>query len=121
MKWSWTTGSTSRCPRWQRRRGAASWRRLLSPPVTPRSAIRWRHYTNLEPWLAHHVYHRQLPDAFLKWHWDYYRQLLAYRQQPSAPEAMRLSGEFDELFSTVTGYAGLDQRIAKTKANKGSC
>jgi len=33
---------------------------------------------------------------------------------------MRLSGAFDELFSTVTGYAALDQRIAKTKANKGS-
>jgi hypothetical protein len=32
---------------------------------------------------------------------------------------MRLSGAFDELFSTVTGYAGLGQRIAKTKANKG--
>ncbi|MGO9257171.1 MAG: hypothetical protein ACLQU1_12830 [Bryobacteraceae bacterium] len=32
---------------------------------------------------------------------------------------MRLSSAFDELFSTVTGYDALDQRIAKTKANKG--
>ena len=32
---------------------------------------------------------------------------------------MRLSGVFDELFSTETGYAGLDQRIAKTHADKG--
>ncbi|MGO9261858.1 MAG: hypothetical protein ACLQU1_36980 [Bryobacteraceae bacterium] len=43
----------------------------------------------------------------------------ATRQQPSAEEAMRLSGAFDELFSTVTGYDALDQRIAKTQANKG--
>ena len=30
-----------------------------------------------------------------------------------------MSGVFDELFSTETGYAALDDRIAKTKANKG--
>jgi hypothetical protein len=75
-----------------------------------------RHYKILEPCVA---YHRQLLDAFLKRYWDYYKELLAYRQQPRAEEAMRLSGAFDELFSTVTDYAALDQRIAKTKANKG--
>jgi len=75
-----------------------------------------RHYKNLEPCVA---YHGQLLDAFLKRYWDYYKELRAYRQQPSAEEAMRLSGAFDELFSTVTGYAALDQRIAKTQANKG--
>lgn len=75
-----------------------------------------RHYKNLEPCVA---YHRQLLDGFLKRYWDYYKELLAYRQQPCAEEAIRLSGAFDELFSTATGYAALDQRIAKTKANKG--
>jgi hypothetical protein len=75
-----------------------------------------RHYKHLEPCVA---YHGQLLDAFLKRYWNYYKELLAYRQQPSAEEAMRLSGVFDELFSTVTGYGALDQRIAKTKANKG--
>lgn len=88
--------------------------------VTEELGLCWihdgRHYKNLEPCVA---YHRQLLDAFLKRYWDYYKELLAYRQQPSAEEAMRLSGAFDELFSTVTGYAALDQRIAKTKANKG--
>jgi hypothetical protein len=34
---------------------------------------------------------------------------------PVQREAMRLSGAFGELFSTVTGYAALDQRVAKTK------
>ena len=33
---------------------------------------------------------------------------------------MRLAGEFDELFSTETGYDALDERIAKTKAKKES-
>jgi hypothetical protein len=88
--------------------------------VTEELGLCWihagRHYKNLEPWVA---YHRQLLNAFLERYWDYYKELLAYRQQPSAAEAMRLSGVFDELFSTVTGYAALDQRIAKTKADKG--
>jgi hypothetical protein len=88
--------------------------------VTEELGLCWihdgRHYKNLAPWL---VYNRQLLDAFQKRYWDYYKELLTYRQQPSAEEAMRLSGVFDELFSTETGYAALDQRIAKTKAHKG--
>jgi hypothetical protein len=89
--------------------------------VTEELGLCWihdgRHYKHLQPCVA---YHGQLLDAFLKRYWDFYKELLAYRQRPSAAEAMRLSGAFDELFSTVTGYAALDQRIAKTKANKGS-
>lgn len=88
--------------------------------VTEELGLCWihdgRHYKNLEPWL---LYHRQLLDGFRKSYWDYYKELLSYRQQPSATEAIRLSGVFDQLFSTVTGYAALDLRIAKTKANKG--
>jgi len=88
--------------------------------VTEELGLCWihdgRHYKNLGPWL---VYHRQLLDGFQTKYWDYYKELLAYRQQPSAEEAKRLSGVFDELFSTQTGYAALDDRIAKTKANKG--
>ena len=88
--------------------------------VTEELGLCWihdgRHYKNLEPWVP---YHRQLLDGFGKRYWDYYKELLAYRQQPSAEEALRLSGAFDELFATVTGYDALDQRIAKTKANKG--
>jgi len=33
-------------------------------------------------------------------------------------EHLRLGNEFDNLFSTVTGYDALDQRIAKTRAKK---
>ena len=88
--------------------------------VTEELGLCWihdgRHYKNLTPWL---VYHRQLLDGFQTKYWDYYKELLTYRQQPSAEEAKRLSGVFDELFSTQTGYTALDDRIAKTKANKG--
>jgi hypothetical protein len=87
--------------------------------VTEELGLCWihegRHYKNLEPWM---IYNRQQLDAFQKRYWDYYKELLAYRQQPSAEEAKRLSGVFDELFSTETSYAALDQRIAKTKAHK---
>ncbi len=89
--------------------------------VTAELGLCWihdgRHYKNLEPGVA---YHGQLLDAFLKRYWDYYKELLAYRKQPRAAEALRLSGAFDQLFSTVTGYDALDRRIAKTQANKGS-
>jgi hypothetical protein len=88
--------------------------------VTEELALCWihdgRHYKRLEPLAA---YHGQLLDGFRERYWNYYKELLYYRQQPNAAEAMRLSGAFDELFSTVTGYDALDQRIAKTKANKG--
>ena len=88
--------------------------------VTEELGLCWihdgRHYKNLAPWL---LCHRQLLDGFETKYWDYYKELLAYRQQPRAEEAIRLSGVFDELFSTQTGYAALDDRIAKTKAHKG--
>jgi hypothetical protein len=74
-----------------------------------------RHYKKLSPMVG---YHRQQLEAFRGKFWDYYRQLLAYRQQPTLAEKKRLSQEFDTLFATQTGYETLDERIAKTKAKK---
>jgi hypothetical protein len=62
--------------------------------------------------------HQQYLDAFRERFWDYYGQLAEYRQSPSAKQAGTLAEEFDELFSTVTGYDLLDQRITKTRAKK---
>lgn len=62
--------------------------------------------------------HREILNDFLKRFWNYYDQLLIYRQSPSAAEHQRLSAEFDHLFSTQTGYAELDKRIAKTLSKK---
>lgn len=64
--------------------------------------------------------HRDLLAGFLHDFWDYYDQLLLYRQRPSPQEALRLETAFDQLFATHTGYAQLDERIAKTRANKDS-
>ena len=74
-----------------------------------------RHFKKLEP---HFEQHRQMVDDFLTQYWEYYRELLAYRERPSQPEAERLSGAFDQLFSSVTGYTALDERIAQTQAKK---
>ena len=87
--------------------------------VTEELALCWihdgRHYKKLVPYVAHH---RQLLDAFQKRYWVFYKQLLDYREHPTTEDRVRLSDEFDELFSTVTGYDALDKRIAKTKAKK---
>ena len=76
-----------------------------------------RHYKKLSPVVALHC---ALLDGFLNHFWDYYDQLLAYRQDPTAEESQRLATEFDNLFTPNTGYVELDQRIAKTKAKKES-
>jgi hypothetical protein len=87
--------------------------------LTEELALCWvhdgRHYKKLEPVVA---LHRQAVDSFLERYWDYYDELLTYPQQPRPEEAARLSKTFDELFSTTTGYAALDERIAKTQAKK---
>jgi hypothetical protein len=87
--------------------------------VTEALALCWvhegRHYKKLLPFVAHH---RALLDEFLGRFWRYYDQLLAYRQQPTREERARLAARFDELFATMTGYAALDERIAKTRAKK---
>jgi regulator of replication initiation timing len=76
-----------------------------------------RAYKKLEPVIA---LHRQQLAGFLKNYWDYYHQLLAYREKPTAEERKRLESQFDILFATKTGYDDLDQRIAKTRAKKTS-
>jgi hypothetical protein len=87
--------------------------------VTDELSLCWihagRHYKKLIPHLA---YHRQLLDDFLQRYWDFYGQLIAYRGHPTEEDRLRLTGEFDDLFSTVSGYDALDERIAKTKAKK---
>jgi transposase IS66 family protein len=75
-----------------------------------------RHYKKLVPYVP---YHRTLVADFVQRFWTYYDQLRAYREQPTPEEAARLDGAFEALFSTVTGYQALDERIAKTRAKKG--
>jgi hypothetical protein len=87
--------------------------------VTEELASCWvhegRHYKKLTPYVPDH---RRLVDAFLERFWAFYDELLTYRQQPTAAAHARLGAAFDVLFSTVTGYSALDERIAKTQAKK---
>jgi len=89
--------------------------------VTQELALCWIHdgrlYKKLDPCIP---YHRQLLDSFLDQYWDFYKQLLTYQQHPTMDEHTQLGKEFDKLFSTVTGYYALDQRIAKTMDKKPS-
>jgi hypothetical protein len=74
-----------------------------------------RHYQSMTPCVPQH---REWLEAFRKRYWDFYKQLLAYRQDPASEQAAQLREEFDKLFATVTGYDELDQRIARTRADK---
>ncbi|MDQ2998401.1 MAG: transposase, partial [Chloroflexota bacterium] len=74
-----------------------------------------RHYKKLTPWV---VAHRVALDAFQEQFWEFYADLLAYREQPSATERVRLAAAFDTLFATSTAYWALNDRIAKTRAKK---
>lgn len=89
--------------------------------VTDEVALCWvhdaRYYKKLSPSVAHH---QRLLEQFRERYWAFYRTLLAYHQAPTPEQVPRLEAEFDQLFSTVTGYKGLDERIAVTRGNKAS-
>jgi hypothetical protein len=89
--------------------------------VTEELALCWvhdaRYYKKLTPAVAHH---RSLLKTFMDRYWAFYDQLLAYRDAPAPEHIPRLETAFDDLFSTVTGYMGLDRRIAMTRDNKQS-
>jgi len=50
--------------------------------------------------------------------WAFYDLLDRFRKNPNEEEKGKLETEFDELFSTETGYVELDKRIALTKKKK---
>ena len=87
--------------------------------ITPELALCWvhdaRYYKKLTPAVA---YHRHLLAEFRDRYWTFYDALLAYQDTPSPEQVPRLETEFDKLFSTVTGYTGLDRRIAMTRDKK---
>ena len=89
--------------------------------ITSLRALCWiheeRHYKKLTPFLPHH---QKLVDDFRSRIWEYYKELTEYKKNPTKEEKIRLSNLFDEIFSTKTGYDGLDNRIELTKKKKES-
>ncbi len=87
--------------------------------ITDRLALCWihagRHFERLSPIVPRHA---KSLDQFAEQFWDYYASLARYRDGPTKAEAKRLRLEFDKLFRVRTGYALLDDRIAKTAAMK---
>jgi regulator of replication initiation timing len=72
-----------------------------------------RHYKKLSPVVA---YHQEALDEFLNDFWDYYRELLAYRDSSSAEVARELKSKFSKLFDSISGYEQLDERKRLTAA-----
>jgi prefoldin subunit 5 len=87
--------------------------------LTEEQALCWihdaRNYKKLEPIVPLHK--KELED-YLSRYWNYYRQLLQFRENPTQENAEKLSTEFDGLVSTKTNYQALKERIEKTKENK---
>ena len=74
-----------------------------------------RHYKRLAPVIS---IHKEKVDSFIKQYWGYYKKLFNYKNNPNPDDKKELSLEFDELFSTETGYNELDKRISKSKTKK---
>jgi len=86
--------------------------------LTAQLALCWIHegrlYKKLNPVV---VYHQKLLDEFLNSFWDYYRKLLAFRDDPSPELAEKLRSEFGEIFAPMRGgYEELEQRKRLTSA-----
>lgn len=87
--------------------------------ITEHQSLCWvhegRHYKKLNPILP---MHREALEGFRQSFWNFYRELLSFKKQPTQEEAERLSTVFDELFSRKTDYQDLDDRIASTLSHK---
>ena len=87
--------------------------------LTRRMGLCWVHdarlYKKLNPVVPTHQ--NALAD-FRGRYWAFYAELLKYKLEPTPEKRCLLAEQFDELFSTITGYEALDDRIAKTQDKK---
>ena len=74
-----------------------------------------RHYNRPDPVVPCNV---DALNDFKTRFWDFYRDLLKYKEDPNPEAEAKLSGEFDKLFSTKTVYNALNDRIEKTRNKK---
>ena len=51
--------------------------------------------------------------------WWFYADLKLYKDDPTATRRTALRRRFDRIFTRVTGFAELDEAVARTHANKG--
>jgi hypothetical protein len=79
--------------------------------ITTDRALCWvhegRHYKKLSPVAG---CHQVILKKFIEDFWNYYRELLAYKDAPSAETALLLKSKFRLLFEAKSGYELLDER-----------
>ena len=87
--------------------------------LTLEQALCWiheaRHYNRLSPVVPLNV---EVLNEYKTGFWDYYGDLLKYKENPTSEKAENLSAKFDQIFSRKTGYDDLDDRIEKTRSKK---
>jgi hypothetical protein len=87
--------------------------------ITAELALCWihdgRHYNRLDPIVPCNI--DALKDFKTRF-WNFYGDLLKYKDKPGPEKAAKLSMEFDDLFSTKTIYDALNDRIEKTRNKK---
>jgi hypothetical protein len=80
--------------------------------ITEERGLCWihegRHYKKMRPLLS---LNQKKLDQFLKQYWDYYYELLDYKDKNSKELQSILSGKFDDIFSQETGYDKLDKQL----------
>ncbi len=87
--------------------------------ITELRGLCWWHEVRLFEKIRPVFLHNQtILEDFTGKVWDYYEELDNYKKKPSQKLKEKLSAEFDGLFSTVTGYDELDQRIQLTGKKK---
>ena len=78
-----------------------------------------RHYNKLTPKIE---IHRAIKENFLKKYWQFYYQLLNFKELPVVEQKVQkveLKRQFDNLFKPDTGYFQLNHCIERTLENKG--
>ena len=87
--------------------------------LTLEQALCWihegRHHNRLNPIVPLNI---EMLNQYKTDFWEYYRDLLKYKENPTPEKAENLSVEFDRIFSKTTGYDDLDDRIEKTRSKK---
>ena len=62
--------------------------------------------------------HRAAQQAVRGQIWDFYRDLIAYKSDPSVGSKAELDTRFDAIFQQRTGFATLDKLLKRLLANK---
>ena len=82
-------------------------------------ALCWVHAERLVHKLdAFNEAHRAAQQAVRGKIWDFYRDLIAYKSDPSVGSKAELAARFDAIFQQRTGFATLDKLLKRLLANK---